>query len=76
MASMATILIKFQQKLLKFSAMHHHISEQKRLLAHLKSASNVFLSWRVECDVFLLKLRSAIARSYVARKNDYTDLQG
>ena len=56
-----------------FSTFRHLISEPKRFLARLKSASRSSLSWRGKCDLFLLELLSAIAQSNLARKNDVTD---
>ena len=74
-ANMATIWINFQQKSALVRNFQHFAVKflnQKRFLARLKSALILFKlarkMWR-----FLLELLSAIARSYLARKNDVTD---
>ena len=71
---MATILINFQQKLaLVRSFQHFAIKFLNQKDFSDESASRSSLSWRGKCDVFLLELLSAIARSNLARKNDVTD---
>ena len=49
------------------------IKNIKSVSHHLPPASRSSLSWQEKCDVFLLELLSAIARSNLARKNDVTD---
>ena len=69
-ASLATILINFQQKFALVRSFHHFAIKFVNFLARLKSASRSSLSWREKCDAFLLELFFAIAQSNLARKND------
>ena len=74
-ANMATILINFQQILLRtFQHFAIKFLSQKLFLARLKSASKSLKSWQGKCDVFLLELYLAIDPSNFASKNDVTQL--
>ena len=74
-ANMATIFLNFQQKFALVRRFQHFAIKvlNQKDFSCLKSASRSSLIWGEKCEVFLLELLSAIARSNLARKNDVTD---